>query len=135
MHRLTLLTAIACCLACATPVEARAQAARHGTIGDWRGSGNWGGSSFTVGRSTMYANGLVSNRVGDLTYFNNGLVARQMGNVTLYSNGLVAVDGRRARYFSNYSVGVPIRGPSGGMVYGGGSPYPLGPSAFPTPAR
>jgi hypothetical protein len=62
---------LASSLACAG-AAAQAQAARHGTLGNW-GGGNWGGSSFTVGRSTMYANGLVSNRVGDLTYFNNGL--------------------------------------------------------------
>ncbi len=134
VQRLALSIAFACCLAVAGPQDVRAQAARHGTIGNW-GSGNWGGSSFTVGRSTIYANGLVSNRVGDLTYFNNGLVGRQMGNVTVYTNGLVSVDGRRARYFSNYSVGVPIRGTPGGMVYGGGSLYPLGPSAFPVPVR
>jgi hypothetical protein len=82
----------------------------------------------------MYANGMVSNRVGDLTYFNNGLVGRQMGNVTIYNNGLVSVDGRRARFYSNNSVGVPIRGIPGGMVYGGGSPFPYGPTPFPAPA-
>jgi hypothetical protein len=104
--------------------EARAQAARHGTLG------NWGGSSFNVGRSTFYANGLVSNRVGDTTYFNNGLVGRQVGAVTVYNNGLVAVDRGRMTVYSNYAVGVPIRG---GMVYAGGSPYPFGPTAFPPP--
>lgn len=93
-----------CGLIVAAP-EVRAQAARHGTLGNW-GTGNWGGSSFTVGRSTIYANGMVSNRVGDMTYFNNGLVGRQFGRVTVYTNGLVSVDGDRARYFSNYSVGV-----------------------------
>lgn len=126
------LMAIFAFLMVAAADEARAQAARHGTIGNW-GTGNWGGSSFTVGRSTMYANGLVSNRVGDMTYFNNGLVGRQFGRVTVYTNGLVSVDGQRARYFSNYSVGVPVRGNVGGMVYGGGRPYPMGPSAFPSP--
>jgi hypothetical protein len=109
--------------------QARGEAARHGTLGNW-GSGNWGGSSFTVGRSTMYANGLVSNRIGSMTYFNNGLVGRQMGQVTVYNNGLVAVEGRRATYFSNNAVGVPIRGMSGGMVYGGGQPFPYGPTPF-----
>ena len=109
--------------------QARGEAARHGTLGNW-GSDNWGGSSFTVGRSTMYANGLVSNRIGSMTYFNNGLVGRQMGQVTVYNNGLVAVEGRRATYFSNNAVGVPIRGMSGGMVYGGGQPYPYGPTPF-----
>lgn len=133
MHRLALLVVAACCLVVAAPRDAHAQAARHGTLGNW-GSGNWGGSSFTVGRSTMYANGLVSNRVGDLTYFNNGLVGRQMGNVTIYNNGLVSVDGRRTRFYSNNSVGVPIRGIPGGMVYGGGSPFPYGPTPFPAPA-
>ena len=133
MHRLALLVVAACCLVVAAPRDAQAQAARHGTLGNW-GSGNWGGSSFTVGRSTMYANGLVSNRVGDLTYFNNGLVGRQMGNVTIYNNGLVSVDGRRTRFYSNNSVGVPIRGIPGGMVYGGGSPFPYGPTPFPAPA-
>jgi hypothetical protein len=78
----------------------------------------------------MYANGLVSNRIGSMTYFNNGLVGRQMGQVTVYNNGLVAVEGRRATYFSNNAVGVPIRGMSGGMVYGGGQPYPYGPTPF-----
>jgi hypothetical protein len=101
---------------------AHAEAARHGTLG------NWGGSSFNVGRSTIYANGLMSNRVGDTTYFNNGLVGRRMGAVTVYNNGLISVDRGRATYFSNNAVGVPIRG---GMVYGGGSPYPFGPTAFP----
>jgi len=104
--------------------EAHAQAARHGTLG------NWGGSSFNVGRSTIYANGLMSNRVGNTTYFNNGLVGRQVGTVTVYNNGLIAVDRGRMTIYSNYAVGVPIRG---GMVYAGGSPYPLGPTAFPPP--
>jgi hypothetical protein len=134
VHRLALLLVTVSCLGVAAEREAWGQAARFGTIGTW-GGGNWGGSSFTVGRSTIYANGLVSNRVGDLTFFNNGLVGRQMGGVTVYTNGLVSVDGRRARFFSNYSVGVPLRGTPGGMVYGGGSPYPFGPSAFPTPPR
>lgn len=113
--------------------SARAEAARHGTIGNWGtvGTGNWGGSSFTVGRSTIYANGLVSNRVGDMTYFNNGLVGRDVGNVTVYTNGLVSANSRRAQYFSNYAVGVPVRGVPGGMVYGGGTPYPYGPTPFP----
>jgi len=123
----------ACGLIAAAP-EVRAQAAQHGTLGNW-GTGNWGGSSFTVGRSTIYANGMVSNRVGDMTYFNNGLVGRQFGRVTVYTNGLVSVDGDRARYFSNYSVGVPMRGTPGGMVYGGGTPYPYGPTPFPMPQR
>ena len=132
MHRLaSLLTALTLLLIAASGT-AHAQAARHGTIGNW-GTGNWGGSSFTVGRSTMYANGLVSNRMGDMTYFNNGLVGRDFGRVTVYTNGLVAVNGRHARYFSNNAVGVPIRGGSGGMVYGGGSPFPYGPTPFPTP--
>lgn len=130
MHRLALLVVVACCLVVSASGDVHAQAARHGTLGNW-GSGNWGGSSFTVGRSTMYANGLVSNRVGDVTYFNNGLVGRQMGNVTIYNNGLVSVDGRRARFYSNNAVGVPIRGTPGGMVYGGGSPFPYGPTPFP----
>lgn len=133
MHRLALLVVTACCLVVSASGDAQAQTARHGTLGNW-GSGNWGGSSFTVGRSTMYSNGMVSNRVGDLTYFNNGLVGRQMGNVTIYNNGLVSVDGRRARFYSNNSVGVPIRGTQGGMVYGGGSPFPYGPTPFPAPA-
>ena len=133
MHRLALLVVTACCLVVSASGDAQAQAARHDTLGNW-GSGNWGGSSFTVGRSTMYSNGMVSNRVGDLTYFNNGLVGRQMGNVTIYNNGLVSVDGRRARFYSNNSVGVPIRGTQGGMVYGGGSPFPYGPTPFPAPA-
>jgi hypothetical protein len=102
----------------------QAQTGRHGTLG------NWGGSSFNVGRSTIYANGLVSNRVGGMTYFNNGLVGRQVGNVTIYNNGLIAVDRGNATYFSNSAVGVPIRG---GMVYGGGSPYPYGPTPFGLP--
>ena len=133
MRRFALLVVTACCLVVSASDDARAQAARHGTLGNW-GSGTWGGSSFTVGRSTMYSNGMVSNRVGDLTYFNNGLVGRQMGNVTIYNNGLVSVDGRRARFYSNNSVGVPIRGTQGGMVYGGGSPFPYGPTPFPAPA-
>jgi hypothetical protein len=109
--------------------EAHAQAARHGTLG------NWGGSSFNVGRSTLYANGLMSNRVGDMTYFNNGLVGRQIGQVTVYNNGLIAVDRGNATFFSNYAVGVPIRG---GMVYAGGSSYPYGPTpggGVPRPRR
>ena len=125
-----LMPLIALLLAAPFMHEVRGEAARHGTLGTW-GSGNWGGSSFTVGRSTIYANGMVSNRVGDMTYFNNGLVGRQFGRVTVYTNGLVSVDGERARIYSNYSVGVPVRGRAGGMVYGGGSPYPLGPTAFP----
>lgn len=132
MHRLASLLAALTLLLIAAPGTAHAQAARHGTIGNW-GTGNWGGSSFTVGRSTMYANGLVSNRMGDMTYFNNGLVGRDFGRVTVYTNGLIAVNGRHARYFSNNAVGVPIRGGSGGMVYGGGSPFPYGPTPFPTP--
>jgi hypothetical protein len=123
-----MLVVTACCLVVAASGDAHAQDARHGTLG------NWGGSSFTVGRSTMYANGLVSNRVGDVTYFNNGLVGIQRGNVTLYNNGLVSVDGRRARFYSNAAVGVPIRGMPGGMVYGGGSPFPYGPTPFPAPS-
>ena len=47
------------------------------------GLGNWGGSSISVGRSTFYANGLVSNQVGNTSFFNNGLVGRQYGNLTL----------------------------------------------------
>jgi len=128
VHRLAMLVVTACCLVVAASGDAQAQDARHGTLG------NWGGSSFTVGRSTMYANGLVSNRVGDVTYFNNGLVGIQRGNVTLYNNGLVSVDGRRARFYSNAAVGVPIRGMPGGMVYGGGSPFPYGPTPFPAPS-
>ena len=128
MHRLAMLVVTACWLVVAASGDAHAQDARHGTLG------NWGGSSFTVGRSTMYANGLVSNRVGDVTYFNNGLVGIQRGNVTLYNNGLVSVDGRRARFYSNAAVGVPIRGMPGGMVYGGGSPFPYGPTPFPAPS-
>jgi len=38
------------------------------------GLGNWGGSSVQMGRTTLYANGLVANRVGRTEYFNNGLV-------------------------------------------------------------
>ncbi len=131
MPRLALVVAlfVAQCSSLAAS-SARAEAARHGTIGTW-GTGNWGGSSFTVGRSTIYANGLVSNRVGNTTYFNNGLVGRDVGNVTVYTNGLVSANGRRAQYFSNYAVGVPIRGRAGGMVYGGGTPYPYGPTPFP----
>jgi hypothetical protein len=132
MQRLLLLVAAIALLVGLPPRAARAEAARHGTIGYW-GTGNWGGSSFTVGRSTIYANGLVSNRVGDMTYFNNGLVGRQFGNVTIYNNGLVSANGRRAQYFSNYAVGVPVRGVAGGMVYGGGTPYPYGPTPFPVP--
>jgi hypothetical protein len=132
MHRLAALLAALTLLLIAAPGSVQAEAARHGTIGNW-GTGNWGGSSFTVGRSTMYANGLVSNRMGDMTFFNNGLVGRDFGRVTVYNNGLVAVNGRHARYFSNNAVGVPIRGGSGGMVYGGGSPFPYGPTPFPTP--
>jgi hypothetical protein len=132
MHRLALLVVATACLAMGQPPTAHAQAARHGTIGNW-GTGNWGGSSFTVGRSTIYANGMVSNRVGDMTYFNNGLVGRQFGNVTIYNNGLVSANGHRAQYFSNYAVGVPIRGVSGGMVYGGGTPFPYGPTPFVMP--
>jgi len=132
MLRRASLMAVFTFLMLAAAGECRAQAARHGTIGNW-GNTNWGGSSFTVGRNTIYADGLVSNRVGDMTYFNNGLVGRQFGRVTVYTNGLVSVDGQRARYFSNYSVGVPVRGNSGGMVYGGGRPYPMGPTAFPAP--
>ncbi|MFM7206127.1 MAG: hypothetical protein ACKO4T_05590 [Planctomycetaceae bacterium] len=136
MLRLTFSLAACLCLMAAAPATARGQAARHGTLGNWgNGSGNWGGSSFTVGRSTIYANGMVSNRVGDMTYFNNGLVGRQFGRVTVYTNGLVSVDGDRGRFYSNYSVGVPIRGTPGGMVYGGGTPYPLGPTPFPAPPR
>jgi hypothetical protein len=130
MSRLALLVAAIGFLVAMPLRPARAEAARHGTLGTW-GTGNWGGSSFTVGRSTLYANGLVSNRVGDMTYFNNGLVGRQFGNVTVYTNGLVSANGRRAQYFSNYAVGVPIRGVPGGMVYGGGTPYPYGPTPFP----
>ena len=133
MHRLSMSVVTACCLVVAASGDAHAQDARYGTIGNW-GSGNWGGSSVTVGRSTMYANGLVSNRVGDVTYFNNGLVGIQRGSVTLYNNGLVSVDGRRARFYSNAAVGVPIRGMPGGMVYGGGSPFPYGPTPFPAPS-
>jgi len=132
MHRFILLVAVIGSLIAAPARYARAEAARHGTIGTW-GTGNWGGSSFTVGRSTLYANGLVSNRVGDMTYFNNGLVGRQFGNVTIYTNGLVSANGRRAQYFSNYAVGVPVRGGPGGMVYGGGTPFPYGPTPFPSP--
>ena len=129
MLRPALLVAAVGLLAAFPAPVARAEAARHGTIGNW-GTGNWGGSSFAVGRSTIYANGLISNRVGDMTYFNNGLVGRQFGNVTVYTNGLVSANGRRAQYFSNYAVGVPIRGVPGGMVYGGGTPYPYGPTPF-----
>lgn len=125
---LLLVTALAC--GGLSPREAHGEAARHGTLGYW-GSGNWGGSSFTVGRSTIYANGLVANQVGNMSYFNNGLVGRRMGNVTVYNNGLVGVSRGNATYFNNYSVGVPIRG---GMVYGGGSPFPLGPTPFVGPA-
>jgi len=130
MPRLAPLVAAIGLLVAIPTQPARAEAARHGTIGNW-GTGNWGGSSFTVGRSTIYANGLVSNRVGNTTYFNNGLVGRDVGAVTVYTNGLVSANGRRAQYFSNYAVGVPIRGVPGGMVYGGGTPYPYGPTPFP----
>lgn len=92
------------------------------------GSGNWGGSSFTVGRSTFYANGLVANRVGTMTYYNNGLVARDYGKTTIYTNGLLSARFGTNTYFSNAAVGVPIRG---GMVYGGGYPYPMGPGPLP----
>ena len=132
-HLANLVFSTACVVLLAGMPPARGEAARHGTLGNW-GGGNWGGSSFTVGRSTMYSNGLVANRVGSMTYFNNGLVGRQMGQVTIYNNGLVAVEGRRATYFSNYAVGVPIRGTPGGMVYGGGQPFPYGPTPFGAPA-
>lgn len=125
MQRLAMLVVTACCLVVAASGDAHAQDARHGTLG------NWGGSSFTVGRSTIYANGLVANQVGNMSYFNNGLVGRRMGNVTVYNNGLVGVSRGNLTYFSNYAVGVPIRG---GMVYGGGSPFPLGPTPFVRPA-
>jgi hypothetical protein len=92
------------------------------------GQGNWGGSSFTVGRSTFYANGLVANRVGNMTYYNNGLVSRDYGKTTIYTNGLLSARFGRNTYYSNAAVGVPIRG---GMVYGGGYPYPMGPGPLP----
>jgi hypothetical protein len=99
------------------------------------GSGNWGGSSVSVGNSTMYANGLVAQRVGRTEYFNNGLVGQRVGNLTLYNNGLVAGHGRGNTYFSNLAVGVPVQpqapGRPGITVYGGGYPYPLGPNAQP----
>ena len=97
------------------------------------GTGNWGGSSFSVGRTTFYANGLVANRVGDTSYFNNGLVGRQYGGVTLYSNGLVAGRSGRNTVFSNSGIGVPVRGGAAatGTVYGGGFPYPQGPGPAP----
>jgi len=99
------------------------------------GMGNWGGSSVAVGRSTFYANGLVSNRVGRTEYFNNGLVGMRYGNVTLYNNGLAAAEGRRYGVSSNLAVGVPVRaaqpGRPGITVYGGGYPYPLGPGPYP----
>jgi hypothetical protein len=92
------------------------------------GQGNWGGSSFTVGRSTFYANGLVANRVGNTSYYNNGLVSRDYGKTTIYTNGLLSARFGRNTYYSNAAVGVPIRG---GMVYGGGYPYPMGPGPLP----
>lgn len=92
------------------------------------GTGNWGGNRLDVGRTSFYANGLVSNRLGETTFFNNGLVARQYGRTTLYSNGLVSGQMGRTTYFSNLAVGVPMRG---GMVYGGGYPYPQGPGPQP----
>jgi hypothetical protein len=96
------------------------------------GQGNWGGSSVSVGRSTFYANGLVSNQVGRTSFFNNGLVGRQYGNLTLYNNGLVAGRAGTTTYFSNLAVGVPARSSSTGvMVYGGGFPYPQGPGPYP----
>ena len=97
------------------------------------GLGNWGGSSISVGRSTFYANGLVSNPVGNTSFFNNGLVGRQYGNLTLYNNGLVAGRSGPNTYYSNLAVGVPLRrgaGP-GVTVYGGGYPYPQGPGPYP----
>ena len=97
------------------------------------GTGNWGGSSVSVGRSTIYANGLVSNQVGTMSYFNNGLVGRQYGNLTLYNNGLVAGRSGPNTFYSNLAVGMPVRGGSGPrvMVYGGGFPYPQGPGPYP----
>lgn len=97
------------------------------------GLGNWGGSSVSVGRSTFYANGLVSNQVGRTSFFNNGLVGRQYGNLTLYNNGLVAGQAGPATFYSNLAVGVPARsnGAAGVMVYGGGFPYPQGPGPYP----
>ena len=92
------------------------------------GQGNWGGSSFTVGRSTFYANGLVATRVGHTSYYNNGLVSRDYGKTTIYTNGLLSARFGRNTYYSNAAVGVPIRG---GMVYGGGYPYPMGPGPLP----
>ena len=92
------------------------------------GQGNWGGSSFTVGRSTFYANGLVANRVGNTSYYNNGLVSRDYGKTTIYTNGLLSARFGRNTYYSNAAVGVPIRG---GMVFGGGYPYPMGPGPLP----
>lgn len=97
------------------------------------GQGNWGGSSVSVGRSTFYANGLVSNQVGRTSFFNNGLVGRQYGNLTLYNNGLVAGRSGTTTYYSNLAVGIPARsgGGTGVMVYGGGFPYPQGPGPYP----
>jgi hypothetical protein len=99
------------------------------------GLGNWGGNSISVGRSSFYANGLVSNRLGRAEYFNNGLVGIRSGNLTLYNNGLVSGQGRRNTYFTNLAVGVPVRPQAGGRpgitVYGGGYPYPLGPGPSP----
>ena len=99
------------------------------------GLGNWGGNSVAVGRTTLYANGLVSQRMGRTEYFNNGLVGQRYGNVTLYNNGLVAGHGRRNTFFSNLAVGVPVvpqaPGRPGITVYGGGYPYPLGPGPNP----
>lgn len=97
------------------------------------GQGNWGGSSVSVGRSTFYANGLVSNQVGRTSFFNNGLVGRQYGNLTLYNNGLVAGRSGTTTYYSNLAVGIPARsgGATGVMVYGGGFPYPQGPGPYP----
>jgi hypothetical protein len=97
------------------------------------GLGNWGGSSVSVGRSTFYANGLVSNQVGNTSFFNNGLVGRQYGNLTLYNNGLVAGRSGPNTFYSNLAVGVPVRasGGPGLTVYGGGYPYPQGPGPYP----
>lgn len=98
------------------------------------GLGNWGGSSVSVGRSTFYANGLVSNQVGRTSFFNNGLVGRQYGNLTLYNNGLVSGQVGPTTYYSNLAVGVPVQGGAGRpglMVYGGGYPYPQGPGPYP----
>ena len=99
------------------------------------GLGNWGGNSVSMGRNTFYANGLVSQQLGRTEYFNNGLVGQRVGNLTLYNNGLVAGQGRRNTYFNNLAVGVPVMpqvaGRPGITVYGGGSPYPLGPGPNP----